>query len=231
MTKIFTTMKHRVGTFKASENGTTMPEFALVISLFLLILFAILDFSRLGYQWVISEKAMQRAVRIAAVRPPMCKDVPLFHTAGGGSYTAGTLCREAIGVCAAPAAEICTLDTTDTVNFDTDNDLAVDTADEIWASIEPLVPTDAGRANVQITYEYDPLLGFFGGPFVPRITATLIGENGEPFPFTFVTPLSSLAATAGADTSNYTSINSGQIPFPDIKVTLPAEDMNIGMRG
>ena len=59
-----------------------MIEYAIVISLFLLVFFAILDFGRLGFNWVMTEKAMQRAARIAVTRPPVCDDVPETHTRG-----------------------------------------------------------------------------------------------------------------------------------------------------
>ena len=218
------------------EDGTTMVEFAICISLFLLILFAILDFGRLGYNWVMAEKAMQRAVRIAAVRPPICANVPLYHTRANPNdptYSAGTNCRDVPGLCAVVNTQ-CTL----AGASGTDGTAA---ATEIWNSIRVLLPDDATNANVLIRYEYDPRLGFLGGPYVPLLTAELVGTAGQTgyndFMFSFVTPLSALAATAGysdsqqlyADDSN-TNVGA-QIPFPDVSVSLPAEDMNLGSRG
>lgn len=219
-----------------SEDGTTMVEFAICISLFLLILFAILDFGRLGYNWVMAEKAMQRAVRIAAVRPPICANVPLYHSRANPNdptHSAGTNCRDVPGLCAIVNTQ-CTLagaSGTDGVNA----------ANEIWNSIQVLLPDHATNANVLIRYEYDPRLGFLGGPYVPLLTAELVGTAGQDgfgdFMFSFVTPLSALAATAGhsnsdqiyADDDN-TAVGA-QIPFPDVSVSLPAEDMNLGSRG
>lgn len=226
----------RISRFQQDQSGTTLPEFALCIALFLLILFAILDFGRLGFHWVSAEKAMQRAVRIAAVRPPVCANVPLFHTAGGGSYSAGTLCRLETGVCSTFSAPACTLNNPESGNQD-----AVATANEIWNTIAALMPPDTNRSNVSLEYSYDANLGFFGGPYVPKITATLVGgddecnEDGELY-FKFVTPLSDLAAAAGAANADSTlpdgcEANTKGIPFPNIKATLPAEDMNLGMRG
>ena len=70
-----------------------------------------------------------------------------------------------------------------------------------WSSIETYVGTDGG------------------------------GDGFGDFMFTFVTPLSALAASAGARTNNGIPIEGGTIPFPDVSATLAAEDMNLGGRG
>jgi hypothetical protein len=215
--------------FFRETDGTTMVEFALAISLFLLILFAILDFSRLGYNWVVAEKGMQRAARIAAVRPPVCDDVPSVHllaSGTGSNFRPGDLCSTGGGICAA-VTRTCRLDD----EFATTDTAAKGTADEIWAVLEVLLPQGATRNNVQITYAYDPRLGFVGGPYIPLITTELVASEAGPncggeLCFTFVTPLSALAAVAG-DAGDIPA----SIPFPGISVTLPAEDLNQGMAG
>ena len=218
--------------FKDDETGTTLVELALCISLFLLILFAIIDFSRLGYNWVVAEKAMQRGARIASVRPPVCPGLPAVHFADPNnvnSYTAGTLCLTDGGICT-PAFAQCLLSQPAAGDA-----VASATATEIWNALSPLMPQGTTTANIQLSYNYDPRLGFLGGPYVPVITARLVGsaDTGSPtgyneLPFQFVTPLSALAAQAGA--SDITGIP-GSIPFPGIEVTIPAEDMNQGMQG
>ena len=224
--------------FSQDERGTTLVEFTIAVSLFLLIFFAVLDFGRLTYNWVMAEKAMQRAARIASVRLSVCSGVPAFNTRADANVAAvqsGTLCRDADGVtgeiCRAVPTRVCTLNTANPGNINAQN-----TADEIWAAIRPMLPDNANRANVMISYEFDPQLGFLGGPYTPLITAELVGAdigdgNFDDFRFTFLTPLSALAAAAGA--SNTTDIpgEGASIPFPDISVTLPAEDLNIGGRG
>ena len=224
--KHITTRFHR---FPRDESGTTMVEFAVCISLFLLILFAVIDFGRLGYNWVVAEKAMQGAVRIAAVRPPVCAGIPIYHSrdpAAPGTHGAGTLCSTDGGVCTQVDVQ-CLLSNPDGASTD-----AQDTADEIWATLQDLMPQGTDPSNILLMYSYDRRLGFIGGPYVPVITAQIVGlpsGNGfDELPFTFVTPLSSLAAAAGA--SNSGSIP-GTIPFPAISVTIPAEDMNQGMNG
>jgi TadE-like protein len=220
-----TILTHRATKFRRDECGTTLVEFAICISLFLLILFAILDFGRLGYNWVVAEKAMQRAVRIAAVRPPVCPGVPIYHgpPAGGSVANAGTLCRLQAGICDPVSPPPCLLSAPEAGNLE-----AEATANEIWAAIQNLMPQGTTSNNLRLRYEYDPRLGFLGGPYVPLITVELVGNDGGDLPFTFITPLSALAANAGAANAN--SIP-GTIPFPGISVSLPAEDMNLGNRG
>ena len=226
----FQKTRARLRRFSDDQSGTTMVEFAICISLFLLILFAIIDFGRLGYNWVVAEKGMQQAVRIAAVRPPVCANVPLFHARADtstGFYPAGTLCRSVSGLCEVVNRQ-CTLAAPDGTRPE-----ATTAANEIWSAVENLLPQGATKANVLIRYEYDQRLGFLGGPYVPLITAELVGasdgNNGfDELLFTFVTPLSALAANAGDDD---VSDIPGTIPFPGISVSLPAEDLNLGGRG
>ncbi len=241
--------KNRFTSFLQSSDGTTMVEFAVCIALFLLILFAILDFGRLGYNWVASEKAMQRAVRIASVRPPICAGLPLHHTRESGTsaqYPAGTLCSTDGGICQ-QVNRSCRLTEADAANPE-----AGLAATEIFNTIQSLLPQGSTMSNVVLRYNYDRNLGFVGGPYVPVITAELVGDanicgiqdavqgdaEATRYPllcFEFITPLSALAATAGATSTNGVPTGDGtdeaRIPFPDISVTLPAEDMNHGMRG
>ncbi|MDA8587118.1 pilus assembly protein [Rhodobacteraceae bacterium] len=220
--------------FKRDEAGTTMVEFAICISLFLLIFFAVLDFGRLAYNWVMAEKAMQRAVRIAAVRTPMCPGVPrtnLRADVSDGSFPTGTICRQVAGLCFAENPAPCTL-----LDASNGSPSAVQAASEIWQTIRPLLPDNATNANVLIRYEFDPQLGFLGGPYTPMITAELVGNTGSNgnfsnFEFTFVTPLSALAASAGASDTNDIPADGASIPFPGISASMPAEDLNLGGGG
>ncbi|WP_211312615.1 TadE/TadG family type IV pilus assembly protein [Silicimonas algicola] len=242
-------LKSLPGRFRKDETGTTMVEFAVVIALFLLILFAILDFGRLGYNWVSTEKAMQRATRIASVRPPICANIPLHHRREEGTsaeYPAGTLCSANNGICQ-QVNRSCRLSEPNAASLE-----AQAAAVEIFDLIEPLLPQGATSANVVLRYNYDRNLGFVGGPYVPNITAELVGaqnvcgtqdpvegdEDAPRYPlfcFEFMTPLSALASTAGAANADGIptgdGTNAARIPFPDISVTLPAEDMNLGTRG
>ena len=217
--------------FARREDGTTMVEFAICISLFLLIFFAILDFARLGYTWVSAEKAIQQAARTAALRPAVCPGVPPFHFRALGTpdqYPPGTLCWDGTnGVCENPNTPPCTLQDA----LDSGDNVRIGAANNIWDRMRPLLPDELTPANVQVTYGYDPRLGFVGGPYVPLISTRLIGPcNGNPC-FTFVTPLSALAATAGAADTTGVPQEGGTIPFAGISATVPGEDVNSGMNG
>lgn len=220
--------------FRRDEAGTTMVEFAICITLFLLIFFAVLDFGRLAYNWVMAEKAMQRAARIASVRTPMCTGVPATNLRADISDTtfpSGTVCRASQGLCFAANPAPCTL-----ADVSQSNRLGLQAASEIWTAIRPMLPDNATSANVLIRYEFDPQLGFLGGPYTPLVTAELVGQATEggdfgDFTFTFVTPLSALAAATGARNTNGIPNEGATIPFPSVSTTLPAEDLNVGGRG
>ena len=231
-------IKTKIRAFIADRSGTTMVEFAICIAMFLLILFAVLDFGRLGYNWVMTEKAMQRAVRIAAVRPPVCANVPFYHRRN----VADTSDLDPGARCSANGGALCE-------NFQTQCLLseaiaatpAENTANEIWDSIQVLLPSDATEDNILVEYRYDGNLGFLGGPFTPVITVSLVGgvNQGDPldFYFEFITPLSALAGSAGAANAasmfpeTVAACANPCIPFPAIAVSLPAEDMNVGNDG
>ena len=184
--------------FARREEGTALVEFAFCIALFLVILFAVLDFGRLGYNWVAAEKAMQRAVRVASVRPPVCANVPEYHRRADpndATFSSGTLCREQPGLCLQTSRQ-CLLS-----NPDFGSPASIAAASEIWTLIAPLMPANATNAIVLIRYDYDENLGFLGGPFVPLITAEIGRDtNGDgnftnadaDFEFTFIYTLSAL---------------------------------------
>lgn len=225
--------------FRKDEDGASLIEYAIVISLFLLVFFAILDFGRLGFNWVMTEKAMQRAVRIAVARPPVCNGVPETHTRGTDTSVAfGSVCRAGSGVCDNAGAQSCVLSATD-INCETPS---TDTADEIWCIINPILPSNATPRNIRVTYEFDRRLGFLGGPYTPMVEVAVVTERDVPLVadsqqlrFDFVTPLPGLAALVGggAPTNIADSGADGQadIPFPDLSVSMPAEDLAQGNSG
>lgn len=198
-----------------AEDGTTLVEFAIVMPIFLLILFALIDFGRLGYEYVMAQKAMQMAARIAIVRVPACANVPVVNTpgavpAGTSAPHYGTNCSTAATVCASPATVAC------------DGSSANATSAEIWAAISPLMPSGSTQANLRFSYAFNSDFGFLGGPYVPMVTVQLQNLN-----FQFVSPLGALAALAGAV--------GGGLPqtlvFPTMSVSLPGEDLAAGVDG
>jgi len=206
--------KNSIRIFQHDESGTTLVEFAVVLSIFLFLFFGLIDFGRLGFHYVTAEKAMNIAARVAAVRPPVCPGVPLFHargSVGGIKPDFGTSCRAGANICLNVGTVTCS-------GVATSN-----TANEIWALIAGGLPNDAAINNLKFSYTYDPNLGFLGGPYVPVVTVEL-----QNLDFKFVSPLGALAGLAGATVNPNLGAN---IPFPPMSVSLPAEDLALGEDG
>ncbi len=206
---------HILRRFWRDESGTTLVELAFVIPLFLLMFFGLIDFGRMGAEYVMADKAMQIATRIAVVRPPACQG--LQPTNARGTVPAntvpprfGTHCSTSNWICAAQSASCA-------------GALANPTVTEIWTAIAPLMPAGSSAANLSFRYDFDPNLNFLGGPYVPVVTVELTNLN-----FNFVTPLGGLAAVA---TRNPVSGLSGSVPFPAMSMSLPGEDLNLGENG
>lgn len=197
--------------FRKDENGSTLVELSFVMPLLLLLLFGFIDFARLGFTYVMTGKAMDRAVRMAVVLTPPCPDVPLVNARGTYSATGlryGTACSANSDLCEDTGAVICTLSGSHP------------TSTTIWASIAPLMPANAGAQNIQLSYEFTPDLGFLGGPYTPIVTARITNLD-----FQFITPLGALAGLAGSSTATgFTS----SFSFPSMSASLPAEALSDG---
>lgn len=195
------------------DRGASLVEFAIVLPLFLLIFFALIDFGLLGYRMVAADKAAQMAGRIAAVRLPACgagTPFPPYARAAGSTSKFGTYCRKG-GVCAAPNI--------DPTLLECNGAAGNPTVDEIMTRVQVLLP-GATAADLHFKYDYDPNLGFLGGPFVPRVTTTIHGLT-----YKFVSPLGALINLA-ARTSGLTL--GDHIPLPSMSVSFPGEDLAEG---
>ncbi len=202
----------RVRRFARDGAGGVLIEFALVVSLFLFLFAALLDFGRLSYSGVTAQSAAQIAARIAIVRPPACAGVPQTHQRGTATPAPrfGTSCGAASGVCAPVTTVTC------------DGSAGNATASEIWARINPLLPPGTTIDAVEFSYAFDPNLGFLGGPYTPMVTVEL-----DLADFQFVSPLASLANAAGATNSTLKSAAT----YSSFSVSLPAEDLAEGESG
>ncbi len=206
----------RARRWSEDERGGVLVEFAIVVSLFLFMMFSIIDFGRLAFSHVTAEKAVQIAVRRAIVRPPACAGVPERYSRGvvpGGTPTPrfGTSCRTASYVCAPVATISCA------------GNAANPTAQEIWTQIAPLLPSNAVIGNLQFTYSFDSNLGYLGGPYVPMVTVTANLPQ-----FQFASPLGGLATAAGATGAGTLGT---PITYPVFSVSYPAEDLAAGEAG
>ena len=202
--------------FTDDDSGATLVEFAVVLALFLLIFFGLIDFGRLAFNYVTAQKAMQVASRVAAVRPPACPGVALVQARaavpiGQVPPQYGTSCNAAAGICVNPGTVTC---------VGTSGNA---TAQEIWTLVSGGLPANATIANLQFSYSYDSNLGFLGGPYVPVVTVELRALN-----FEFVSPLGALAVMAGGSVNPSLGTT---LPFPSMSVSMPGEDLAMGDNG
>lgn len=207
--------------FCREESGASMIEFVLVLGVFLLLFFALIDFGRLYHSYVMAEKALQIAARTAAVRPAVCAGLPETNVRPSGAGTTvrfGSACSTS-NACFAPADVVCQGVATNP------------TAQEIWTRIAPIMPADATVADLWFRYSYDANLGFLGGPYVPVLTVEMNGSEATvPLEFEFVSPLGALAGLAAGSASASTTTWEG-FAFPRVSISLPAEDLNLGQGG
>lgn len=205
-------IRARLARFSREEDGANLVEFALVVLLFLVLTFAIIDFGRMANAWVGANKATQIGARLAAVRPPACAGT-LPETNARGALSAptfGTLCRAGAGTCAPAATLTCTGDATNP------------TANEVFTAVRPLLPPGTTIGNLRFSYSFDPNLGFLGGPYVPMVTVELQGVS-----FTYVSPIGRMFAALTGDPSGI----GGPLAIPSMSVSLPGEDLNSGTNG
>lgn len=198
------------------DAGAALVELAIVIPIFLLLFLGLIDFGRLYLELVLTEKALDKAAHLAILRPAACPGVPDFNLrgtvpAGTVAPRYGTACGSGATVCANPGTITCSGSASNA------------TAAEIWPAIQGLMPAGSTVANLRFSYSFDQNLGFLGGPYVPVVTVEIQNRN-----FTFVMPLTQLAALAGA--SGNQQISAG-MPFPALSVSLPGEDLNSGGAG
>ncbi len=199
----------RLTRFARDEDGATLVEFAMVLAIFLLLVFGLIDFGRLGFTTVMAEKATEVAVRMAVVRPVLCDGVARVNQRGligtlSLDLPNGTPCTARNGLCRPAATVQCT------------GSLDRPGGAEIWAQVRPLLPVNATPAHLRFTYTFDADLNRVGAPYSPVVTVDL-----ADLPFDFISPLGALAALAGAADDDL-----GQgFTLASMSASLPAEDL------
>lgn len=197
--------------FARDEDGATLVEFAVVLSIFIFIIFALIDFGRLGFSNVMAEKATEKAVRMAVVRAPACPDVPRINQRGLIGIVSldlpnGTSCNARLGLCQETGTISCS------------GSLDNPTASLIWDRVRPLLPNTAKPENLRFSYTFDRSLNRVAAAFTPIVTVELASLR-----FDFISPLGALADFA----SNSTGSTLGQgFTFPAMSASLPAESIN-----
>ena len=74
------TLRGHIIRFRRDEGGAALVEMGIIMPLFLLLAFGLIDFGRLGFAYVMAQKATEQAVRAAVVRTPACAGVPAATT-------------------------------------------------------------------------------------------------------------------------------------------------------
>lgn len=210
----------RLAGFGRDTAGAALVEFSVVVILFFLGMFAVIDFGRLAFTGVSTETAVRLATRIAVTRPPVCAGVPDRNLRSVVAPPSGTQ-PPRFGTSCSVGSYVCLSASTVTCNGSAGNP----TASEIWTRIAPLMPSGATVADLSFSYRFDGNLGYLGGPYVPMVTVEA-RRSGAGLPYTFLSPLGPLATAAGGGSGSYGTIN-----LPRYSVSLPAEDLAVGEAG
>ncbi|WP_255454629.1 TadE/TadG family type IV pilus assembly protein [Parasphingopyxis sp. CP4] len=201
----------RTISFRKDERGATAAEFAMVVPLLLLLIFAVIDGGRAMYTWNRAEKATQMGVRYAAATEmvPEGLETYSFVTNGGipqgqligASAFGGTECSSTGGTvtCTCHESSACP---TGSSPFDTVDSTAFQ---NIVARMNAIMP-EIGPDNVVIEYNYSGL-GYAGDPNGPDVAPLVVVRlrNVRFEPATFF-------------------VFGGGITLPDFRAALTLED-------
>ena len=191
------TMCAYFGRFLKDRYGGSAAEFAMVLIIFVTIIFGIIDFSRALWHWNMAEKATQLGVRQAVVNNMVAAGLQTWDAVGAGYPVGTSVPANAI----APNPIVCTTgNCTGGWGYDgTAFDNIVNLMNSLYGAVQ---------AN-NVTVEYRHIgLGLAGNPIGPHVdpavTVKLTGLS-----FQFITPgLSGVVAMS----------------MPDFSATLTAED-------
>lgn len=201
--------------FLHNTSGASAAEFALVLPLALLFLFAIIDGGR--FVWAVNqaEKATQMGARFAIVTAPVPSDLAGFNFVGTAGLTAGvTVPASAYGTMTCGTTSLnspatCTCSGTcpwgNAVDTTAPTTPPATPFDKIYAHIKNFYP-DTKRTNIKIQYSPSGL-GYAGDPtgpdIYPIVTVRLQGLTFQPI------------------TTQIFNINT---PMPDARYSLTMED-------
>lgn len=158
--------------FAKNDRGGSTVEFALVIAVFLLLFFTVIEFARIWWTWNSANKAAQVGVRVAVVSTPASQNMKTFDAIAAG-LVPGNGEPVAIG---AIADTTCTSAGCDFGSGDSLDSAAFQQVVTAMQQVFPAIQT----TNVRIIYRHVGL-GFAGNPFggvadfTPTVTIELIG--------------------------------------------------------
>jgi Flp pilus assembly protein TadG len=205
---------------RQDERGAAMIEFTVVAVLLFAVTFGVVEFGLALFWWVMTEKATERAVRIAVVRPAVATGVPDFYDQDSTLSPAprfGTACNTTPRSCATVAARDCVVQISNRGTTCANAALAQSTFDQMRA-LSPLALRAGNAGQVHFIYQ-DSGLGFVGGPYVPMVTVEVVGVT---FQFIALGPLVRLLGAAAFGDN---------IVMPTMRSTAVGEDLNSGENG
>ncbi len=214
----------RARKFIRDESGTSMVEFSIVMTLFFVVFFGIIEFSLALWQWNSVSKAAQLGARLAVVSNPVfpeLAELAALDVSGGeavfdpvpdyisvcdySTNTTNCTCTGSSKCPNSPGFDVAALDVM-IYGRDLDTTCGNRGADR-FPSMCDIFP-DIGRDNVVVEYRNSGM-GFLGHPTgaVPTVTVRL---KGLDFQFVFLQGL-----------LGFTTIT-----MPDMTVTMSGEDLN-----
>ena len=194
--------------------GATMVEFAIVISLLLLVVGGLFDFTFAYWQWNMAIKAVERGARIAAVSNPVASGLATMNTittTAGQPYPAGSfdcVCNGATSSCTG-ACGAYTAAAMNTIVYGRGNGAACNRAAPNVYAIG-MCNLDPSISPAKVIVEYSATgIGFQGQPCGPIPTITVQLQNVQ-FGYFFLRGLMNLANAT----------------FPPVKSTITGEDLS-----
>jgi Flp pilus assembly protein TadG len=217
----------RIIRFNRDDSGSTMVEHTVTMLTFFLILFGIIEFSYLYYQWNAATKAVQFGARLAAVSDPIASGLRTYTGLTNANRPGDALPANAYDVtCRATGASAATVTCTGTFTAATSASFRRIVFGEPTRTVcvDPApTPQTVGMCNyfsrlqannVVVRYQYTGL-GYVGRPggAVPTVTVSLSQTVADRLQFQFV----------------FLNALSGLLPvtMPTFSTTVTGEDLNI----
>jgi Flp pilus assembly protein TadG len=201
--------------FLRDERGSVILEMTVTVTVFFLVLFGIVEFSYLFYQWNTATKAVQFGARLAAVSDPVAEELTTLTGMEGGALPGEDMapfdytCTAAQNNCDVDGGDggVRDIDALNTLVYGRGNGTTcVGTGANIGMCniFDRITP-----ANVKVRYQYTGL-GYAGRPggAVPTITVSLTGLT---FNFVMLNGL-----VAGLPSS---------VSIPGLNTTITGEDL------
>jgi hypothetical protein len=213
--------------FLRDERGSVILEMTVTVAVFFLVLFGIVEFSYLFYQWNTATKAVQHGARLAAVSNPVSSDLTNWTGLNLTGSCAGLLPGDPIPqackfdrVCTSNSSTGATGSCTNGGTYDAAAMQTIVFGRGKTACAAATSSRDVGMCNIYdkigpqnavVRYEYTGL-GYAGRPCgpVPTITVSLTGIN---FNFVILNGL-----VSGLPSS---------VSIPGLNTTITGEDLNL----